>query len=822
MNHLFGDRHRLALSVAFWLMVFTSTGFSEEGVWRITGTPGSRCNRVISCGDSQRVLWDLAGSDALYPAIGRSTDGGESWTRVRCMPDGEFRSAAGSRSDPPELYYLTDVGLFRFDSSSNEWLTTGPGGLEITMDPNHSCRLILETTNVTLESTDSGGTWHRYGIPGFEIDHVRFALGHSGAMVCSDRERNDILFSPGDSQFRHLGFPLDTDEPFILHLAQDQTIYFSTQNQLFRYDYSGTSWEVLSPLPTKIIGIDSADGVVLATLPDGFRISRNRGVSWMPVLEDQYALDVEVNQSEIFLGSYSGMWVSRDDMEHLSMVQNRIALASYWDLCFDSREPYDIYLSGELISRSTDDGDTWTHLDNLPGGGFGTLKQSSYIPEVWYLISDSLYYSDDDMQNWINIGWDYPDYHGYRYVGIRADRKGVFMSTGSYDTQDGPDPYTNIYCYDPLDFDWSAAWTWGGLTTVYCGEATSSFPFAFTSRNYSGGYQIYVTVDGFETLQPSSTLVGTVSRLFPIRDDPDELILIEDDRLMRYNWMTGVSFSIENITPRDVTFVSSNDYFLGDCGVSRADADHIEPIPVGDITMCISRVFSHPRHPLRVYALLSSGGLASFDLHPEAPILPAPSDFGVDWVDDHHVSIHWQPSDLASGARLHCSTPGTNSPEIHTFRGSSGHERLSIDSIAQFGSSAVFRLSEYDAQGREGGLSEPVTVPIGQRSPRVMLVGTWNTRLTSDSGGSLQVTAFVSDRQGLDTIQSVELLVDGIPSGAHLHDDGLMPDMVAHDGLFSLNLDLTQMLAPNLHLIGITATDNEGFTGMNCSELTVH
>lgn len=813
MNHLSSDRHRLALSVAFWLMVFTSTGFSEEGVWRITGTPGSRCNRVISCGDSQRVLWDLAGSDALYPAIGRSTDGGESWTRVRCMPDGEFRSAAGSRSDPPELYYLTNAGLFRFDNSSSDWLEIGPGGLQITVDPNYSSRLILETETMTLESTDSGVTWHRFGIPRFEIACVRFASGHPGAMVCSDREQTGIFFTPGDGHLRQLGIPAQSFYPYILHVTSDLTIYASTQNQLFRYDPAGTAWVTLNPLPSEITEIDSTEGIVLVTQSNGsFQISRNRGITWSPVLAGHIGVDVEVNRSEIFLGTSDGLFISSNNLENFTLIDDRIVLPQYWDLFFDSRNPHEIYASGERICRSTDDGETWMHLADLPGGGSGTLKQSRYEPQIWYLRSDSIYYSSDDMQTWQTIR---SDSTILRLVGIKPNRTAVFDWSEYVDTSDGNYPYYGFTFYEPSEDRWSGGWSFYGLLEYGRGNGTMEHAFIFKVNHGA----LYATKDSFSSFYHPETTPEDMTNAIPIDNNPDEAMIVQYGRLHRFNLITGNQSPRENIDAKDLAYLSMDDYLIAADRLYRSDTLHTEPIPVGDFSIPITRLFMNPYNPNELFAVLNSGGIAVGRIDSSSPVPDPPCDVRAESVSEREIRVNWQNTADASNVRIYV-TGNAGMEMIHTVRAIDQEAWIDVKSLAETSLTATVKLSACNSSGREGTSSAPIVIPIGRQDPEILMAGFRTSSISGDSGGRLIINGYIRDRQGNDTISAVRLALNGSILDVSLYDDSQHGDGSDRDGIFGAIMDIPPGLPLGTIAIEIIAVDNEGHHSRSPIRLT--
>lgn len=809
MNHLYDYLQNLAISSLCCLCVFTSTGFAEEKLWQITGPGSAQCNGIVIAGSE---LFDLGGEDPAYPAIGRSTNGGQTWTLIRSAPRGAFKAAAGSHDGPPVLFFLTDMGLFRFDRNTSGWIETGPTGNRMTIDPNRSGRVFLEMDEVTIESTDSGESWHPFERMNAVIDHVCFAYAHPDAMVWYDREKDDIFFTPGNGQIRRLGNPSHQSQDFVLHLTSDLTIYLSNEEQFYRYDLDDTAWIELNRMPSDIMKIESASGCVAVCLSGmDIRYSRNRGLSWTTIPDITGPADLEVMTGGMYLAAESGLYVTRDSFSTIERIENRTGMKHFLRLIVDSRAPHDMYASGNRVCRSVDAGETWQPLEGLPGEGCGVLLQSSFDPEIWCFNGDSIYYSDDDMQTWIDVGWDYPDVHYPNLIGIRADRGIVCMSNGSYNTGDGMESITYFYVYDHSQFEWANAGyqLWSTIRSAD-GDATEAIPYI-----YSGGFpneRCYLSSDMMQTVISSPTEIKTF-QVFPIRNDQEEILLNGIDRLLRYDMITGETIPLEKNLPISVTFLSPDEYMLSDYGILRSDKNHLAGIPVGDLSVSIQRVYWFPEFPLRVFCLPSFGGVAYFDLNPETPPPPPPQNIAVNWVSEHEIDVDWTPSIEASGTRIYCFPDDAGTPEIFTLHESTGHARIHTESFDAHTLTTSIQVSEFDSQGKESGLSTAVTSRVGRQAPRIMMTGCWNSRIESQTGGLLRVASYVTDRQGIETIRSVELYVEGLPTGQMLRDDGIYPDGSAGDGLFFIEIPVSSGIHFNPLKIEIVATDQDGFIG---------
>lgn len=101
-------------------------------------------------------------------------------------------------------------------------------------------------------------------------------------------------------------------------------------------------------------------------------------------------------------------------------------------------------------------------------------------------------------------------------------------------------------------------------------------------------------------------------------------------------------------------------------------------------------------------------------------------------------------------------------------------------------------------------------IPDLNMPPVIVEAGFLNTSISSSAGGEFKAIAYVTDPNGLEDIQHVELQYGGIPTGLVLRDDGTGGDIVAHDWLFTIQTDVMPGLRAGTHLISMVAVDSAG------------
>lgn len=784
---------------------------AREEIFHVTGIPSIYSLLSVVAGYDQTVLLDLSGGEWAYPVFNRSTDSGATWSQLDIAFPGHFVAYTAPPIDPPVFYILTDQALIRLDGMSDEWVRIGPAGIQITIDPNNPERLILETSDYCLESLDSGRSWNRFRIGGNDIGRVYFLKGHPEFVFYYDKALEKHCAVGNGGGIRHIRLPNGVNWLSCVDILPDLTILASNENSLWMLDYDGTSWIKAHTFTSNIhhlSHLNNANSTVVAGLSgQGLWKSDNKGVFWQPVREDISVCSIHYSPGGIFVSSGEGLWVSRDELQSFELLTGRISYKRWSYLLFDSRPPHDIFVCGSTIAKSTDSGETWIPQTDLPEDGSGQIRQSFYDPTIWYMQGAGLYYSDSDRVDWQNIGWSYNDKYWPEYVGIGETGRGVFVASGSYHTQDGYEDYTNFNQYIPEELEWE--WyhpQFFGRLELHRGDATPVLPYIFACC-YD---QLHISTDGGIGFTNINQNKPTMQTLIPMRNDTTHFMFVNTGRLHRFNIENGAIDPLESVAAEDVSCFTPDDYLIAADRLFRSDSSHVEPIPVGEVSRAAHRIYTHPLDPTLIFALLNSGGVAigRIDLNSSPP--SPPSNIQSTWVSDHEIDLSWDSANGASGVRIYQTSDDETETTIRTVDAPARTVQLDVSAIAQTTFTASYRLSSYDIHGKESTLSDPLVVPIGRRAPLIRMTGCWDTQIQSDEVGNAIIMAMIEDRQGIQTIDTVTLWVNGTSTGLELRDDGNHHDLSPDDGIFGLAIPLTPILSKGRFLIEIEAMDSDG------------
>ena len=795
----------------FSLLLIACPSSAREEIFHVTGLPSTHSMRAEVAGVDQPVILDLSGGDWAYPIFNRSTDGGASWTPLKISFPGHFQSITAAQIDPPVFFVLTDQALFRLDGVSLERVRIGPAGIRITIDPNNPERLILETNDYCLESPDSGRTWNRFRIGGNDIGRVYFVKGHPEFAFYYDRalEMHCVIGNGGG--IRHIRLPDRVDWFGCVDVLPDLTILGSDDNALWMFEYNGTTWIKVHTFTSGISNLthmSNANSTVLAGLSgQGLWKSDNKGVLWQLIRDDISVYLIHFSTIGTFVSSGEGLWISRNDLQTFELLEGRIAFKRWTSLLFDSRPPHDMYVCGAEIAKSTDSGETWIPQTDFPENGFGQIRQSFYDPTIWYMQGSGLYYSDSDRADWQNIGWSYDDKYWPEFVGISETGRGVFVASGSYYTQDGPEYYTNFNQYIPEEMEWERYHPqFFGQLHLHRGDATPVLPYIFNCC-YN---QLHISTDGGIGFSGSPHDAPTMQTLIPLRNDIEHFMFVNNERLHRFNIETGAIDPLETIAAEDICTFTFDDYLIAADRLFRADSSHIEPIPVDGVSPAVYRIYSHPLDPTLIYALLNSGGVMIGRVDPNSSPPAPPSAVHSEWISDHEIELSWIGAPGAKGIRVYETVDGYSETTIRTVDEPLQSVRIDVRTAAMTALSASYRLSSFDVYGKEGTVSEPLVVPIGRRAPLIRMTGCWDTRIQSDTGGEAVIVALIQDRQGLDTIARVELLVNGVTTGLELKDDGHHHDSGEGDGIFGVVIPVASPVSKSRFMVEVEAIDVDG------------
>ncbi|MBU6416450.1 MAG: hypothetical protein KJS83_04695 [Xanthomonadaceae bacterium] len=334
-------------------------------------------------------------------------------------------SAAGARSMPFGALHWRLIGPFR---AGRTLAVTGVVG-----QPNHFYMGAVD--GGVWETIDTGRTWQ----PIFDSEDA----GSIGAIAVAPSDPNVIYVGTGESDMRS-------------DIAQGDGMYKSTDG--------GKTWTHIGLADTQqiaMIRVDprNPDRVFVAALGHPYGPNAERGVfrsldggkTWRKVLgpnEDTGAIDLIFKPGDANV-IYASLWQTR-------------------------RPPWNVYPPsnglGSGLYKSTDGGDTWTHIEGngFPSKGLGRIgiAISAAAPDRIYAIADAtdggLYRSDDAGKTWKKTSGDPRIWQRGWYFGqITADPKDpdriYAMNTIELRSNDGGKHFVPVLG-DPTGDDYHELW----------------------------------------------------------------------------------------------------------------------------------------------------------------------------------------------------------------------------------------------------------------------------------------------------------------------------------------------------------------------------
>jgi photosystem II stability/assembly factor-like uncharacterized protein len=376
--------------------VFASTSWavhrSDDGgrTWQVTDGAFRAADFIFDPQDHDVVYAAsaLRGEGGLF----KTTDGGESWTRL--APD-VLDNVSCLEHDPidPRILYASFIwgsgfskrgGLVRSDDGGSSWIPAETGlnqqmVRDLATDATVPGRLYAATDAGVSRTEDGGATW---------------------------QATNTGLTSLSAASIAVAG-----PNPGILYWAAEY-------GGVYRRDRAGGSWQLTG---TDLAGtyVSSLAGdarnperVVAGTLSQGVLVSDDGGSSWVPANEGLPGLsimalcmdpvDTQVLYAAVFL---AGVYKSRDGGHSWASVSAGLATQNVFSLAIDPAAPQTVYAGGQrgALCRSVDGGASWEQVSpDLNISGIRGLAVGSGDPATLYLatLEDGVLTSTDNGTSW--------------------------------------------------------------------------------------------------------------------------------------------------------------------------------------------------------------------------------------------------------------------------------------------------------------------------------------------------------------------------------------------------------------------------------------
>ncbi|MCP3994390.1 MAG: hypothetical protein GY722_04890 [bacterium] len=381
---------------------------------------------------------------ATWNGVFKSTDGGEDWKpKNNGLGSLSIGSLAIDPADPATVFAAVssfgsfDYGLYKSADGGESWaavsheLFSGLPTLALAIDPVSPSTLYAVTFfNGVLKSIDGGVSW----------DTINNGITSDVDVLAIDPVNPAILYAAGDGGdfFKSIDgganwIAIGNAPAFVIALAIDPvtstTVYAGTNGGgIFRSIDGGENWIAvnnglpesrLSTMDVLVVTIDPQSPSTLYAgtfgVPDGVFKSQNGGQSWGAANQGLNATDVRslavdpVQSLTLYAGSMrSGMFKSMDGGESWSAANEGLPAVQFRELVTDPVDPANVYAAADRVYRSTDGGQSWTTLDDLPGDRVSALAIDPQNPSTVYVGTSGggergLYKSVDSGDSWTHL-----------------------------------------------------------------------------------------------------------------------------------------------------------------------------------------------------------------------------------------------------------------------------------------------------------------------------------------------------------------------------------------------------------------------------------
>ncbi len=244
---------------------------------------------VLAAAASSPTAYYLgAGNDGLY----RSTDSGDSWTKLEGLRDQSVLSIAVWKNDPKVIAAGCDHGLYMTRDGGDHWdRISSPANAEmltitaVAIDPENADTIYAGTPHLPWKTTTGGKTWKpihtgmiddsdvfSISIDGNDPKHI---LASACSGIYSSRNR-------GETWTKVLGIPRTSRRTYVIRRDphNPDSVYAGTSHSLWksgRYD-----WREISPHIVKSIAFDSKRAY-FATEDAGLMTSSDGGANLTPI-----------------------------------------------------------------------------------------------------------------------------------------------------------------------------------------------------------------------------------------------------------------------------------------------------------------------------------------------------------------------------------------------------------------------------------------------------------------------------------------------------------------------------------------------------------
>ncbi len=361
--------------------------------WRLLANlnePELILDQLIVDSRDSKILYASGHRHIAAGGFFRSTDGGATWKKSKDLGKASIHSMTQSDKDPDVLLVGTNDGVWRSTNSGEGWekiksptMPVNIGSLAI--DPRNTETMYAGTWWRPYKSTDAGKSW-RLIKNGMIDDSDVFAITinprnpeHVIASACSGIYQS---FSGGEKWSKIQGIPSTSrrTRDILQHPTIPTTVYAATTEGFWMTTNGGNNWAMTTQRNLEINSIavhkDEPNRVFIGTNNFGVMVSNDGGRNFVQSNENftsrfTYSITPDIqDSSRLYAATHNTatgggfFFTSQDSGRTWRQARNLdINRVTPFALKQDTADPTLMYLGTNIgIFRSTDRGDTWTHL----------------------------------------------------------------------------------------------------------------------------------------------------------------------------------------------------------------------------------------------------------------------------------------------------------------------------------------------------------------------------------------------------------------------------------------------------------------------------
>lgn len=592
--------HDAIVPVCFvaWLLLCTFSLEQAHASWT-SGGPYGGCITCMAMSYSDPDILYLGTEYGFY----QTGDGGDTWKRT-AFSGSAVKAVQVDPNNAEGVYVGTADGVYKSNDSGNAWNLVGLSGKHVVamaIDPSDPQIIFAGTSGeeaLIYKSSDGGVTWQ---------EKFRFASDHFATTraLLIDTNDADYIFACMDlpiagGLYRSVDGGETWGETGRLSspLAIAMTPAGYTPHTLYVADGSGSdinisqnygeNWErtnindgsmvhVINPNPPCALAVNplAPEEVYVGTSNNRLYKSVDSGRTWQKKVTGLIAgswlasIVIHHRNENLYTGLHAGggIYISVDGAENWVSSNNGLNANVIEDIAVHPLEAQKVYASVRnrgYLSRSTDGGQTWDHLESAPTV-CGALAFDPVDPSTLWLgdgyHSDYRFFihkTEDEGQSWQSLLFFYYLGMSYKSTGVSgilintADSRSLLVGMGRLGDADGVLALTT---------DSGQTWNRVGSQSTALAADPSNPRVVYSGKSDRGQIirsQSAGAIGSWSEISPTSFQMGGVTDI-RIGDDSAVYVATEEGLLKRLNqtWSERNNFPSDAVTALTVDYMAT-------------------------------------------------------------------------------------------------------------------------------------------------------------------------------------------------------------------------------------------------------------------------